>query len=242
MNDEVVNIIFDELKLCKSKINELEKNLENLKNKQNVLKESVCFCRNNTSCEIPESLRSLAFHAFKAKQFSPLIERYIKKYKFFRFEFLNVAERAIIPVIIIPSIPEIPGEDDWVKNKRKEVYNTLYHDLSSTYYSDVSFGKFYTYVTCDKIYKTSQEFLMDVASHVNISNNNINIKHQIIINGTIIGFTFDFGGQLGHDNALNEIFKNAGILCPSKHEWINESPLKTMYIALKPREYRPPRC
>ena len=51
MNDEILNIIFDEIKLCKSQINILQKNIDDLKNEQQLLKRCTCFCKKKTNCE-----------------------------------------------------------------------------------------------------------------------------------------------------------------------------------------------
>ena len=41
MNDEILNLIFDELKICKAHIHEIQKNIDHLKNENTLLKTSL---------------------------------------------------------------------------------------------------------------------------------------------------------------------------------------------------------
>ena len=86
MNDEILNLLFDELKVCKSQINVLQTTIDDLQKEQKVLKESICSCKkhNITQHETlfnPEKLRTIVFHSLDEKQFDPLIDTYITKYK-----------------------------------------------------------------------------------------------------------------------------------------------------------------
>ena len=167
MNDELLNLLFDELKLCKSQINMLQTNIDNLQKEQKVLKESMCSCKKHSIKAVfnTETLRTIAFNSFHEKQFDPLIYTYITKYKSVikTFKFLSLSERTVIPVIIIPTVPEIPEKDEWKEKEQKENYKKLHNDFLTIYQNTVSFGNKYTYVTHEKTYKTAFEFLKDVA-------------------------------------------------------------------------------
>ena len=263
MNDELLNLLFDEIKLCKSQINVLQTNIDNLQKEQKILKESMCSCKKHSIKTVfnTETLRTLAFNSFHEKQFDPLIDTYITKYKSVikTFKFLSISERTIIPVIIIPTVPEIPEKDEWKENKRKEFYTKLHNDFLTIYQKNVSFGNKYTYVTPDKTYKTAFEFLKDVGSPVNISKNKIRIQYQLIVDGTSVGFSFEvpqkginYRGlppQEGiNDSRFNHVCSNAqqyhSSITKHKHsEWINESPLKSMYVLRIPCSASPhPYC
>ena len=146
MNDEILNLLFDELKLCKSQINVLQTNIDNLQKEQQILKESMCSCKKhsitlhktvynannmtqNENVFNPETLRILVFNSFDEKQFDPLIDTYITKYKSVikTFKFLSIPERTVIPVIIIPSVPEVAEKDEWKESKRKEFYTKVHY-------------------------------------------------------------------------------------------------------------------
>lgn len=253
MNDELLNLLFDEIKLCKSQINVLQTNIDNLQKEQKILKESMCSCKKhsitlhktvynadsvtqNENVFNPETLRILVFNSFDEKQFDPLIDTYVTKYKSVikTFKFLSISEHTIIPVIIIPSVPEVAEKDEWKEIKRKEFYTKLHNDFLTIYQKTVSFGNKYTYVTPDKTYKTAFEFLKDVGSPVNISKNKIRIQYQLFIDGTSFGFLMLAPLKGISDARFIYVCTDARQYHSSnpnnKHEWINESPLKSMCI------------
>ena len=41
MNEDILNLIFDELKICKAHIHEIQKNIDHLKNENTLLKTSL---------------------------------------------------------------------------------------------------------------------------------------------------------------------------------------------------------
>ena len=253
MNDELLNLLFDEIKLCKSQINVLQTNIDNLQKEQKILKESMCSCKKhsitlhktvynadsvtqNENVFNPETLRILVFNSFDEKQFDPLIDTYITKYKSVikTFKFLSISERTVIPVIIIPTVPEVPEKDEWKETKRIEFYTKLHNDFLTIYQNTVSFGNKYTYVTPDKTYKTAFEFLKDVALDVNIPKIKYNIRYQLFVDGISFGFRIVVPQKGNYDARFIHVCTNARQYCSSNSnrydEWINESPLKSMFI------------
>ena len=254
MNDELLNLLFDEIKLCKSQINVLQTNIDNLQKEQKILKECMCSCKKhsitlhktvynadsvtqNENVFNPETLRILVFNSFDEKQFDPLIDTYITKYKSVikTFKFLSISERTVIPVIIIPTVPEIPEKDEWKEKEQKENYKKLHNEFLTIYQNTVSFGNKYTYVTPYKTYKTAFEFLKDVALDFNIPKKiKYNIRYQLFIDGTSIGFLMLAPLKGNSDARFIYVCTDARQYHSSnpnnKHEWINESPLKSMCI------------
>ena len=238
MNDELLNLLFDEIKLCKSQINVLQTNIDNLQKEQKILKESMCSCKKHSIKTVfnTETLRTLAFNSFHEKQFDPLIDTYITKYKSVikTFKFLSLSERTVIPVIIIPTVPEVPEKDEWKEKEQKENYKKLHNEFLTIYQKTVSFGNKYTYVTPDKTYKTAFEFLKDVALDFNIPKKlKYNIRYQLFIDGTSIGFHIVVPLKGKNDRPFVHVCTNARQYRsnPDIHnEWINESPLKSMRI------------
>ena len=238
MNDELLNLLFDEIKLCKSQINVLQTNIDNLQKEQKILKESMCSCKKHSIKAVfhTETLRTLAFNSFHEKQFDPLIDTYITKYKSVikTFKFLSLSERTVIPVIIIPTVPEVPEKDEWKEKEQKENYKKLHNEFLTIYQNTVSFGNKYTYVTPYKTYKTAFEFLKDVALDVNIPKIKYNIRYQLFVDGTSFGFRIVVPQKGNNDARFIHVCTNARQYRSSNSnrydEWINESPLKSMFI------------
>lgn len=238
MNDELLNLVFDELKLCKSQINVLQTNIENLQKEQQILKESMCSCKTHSIKAVfnTETLRTLAFSSFHEKHFDPLIVTYITKYKSVikTFRFLCISERTVIPVIIIPTVPEVAEKDEWKEKEQKENYTKLHNDFLKSYENTVSIGNKYTYVTPDKTYKTAFEFLKDVALDFNIPKIKYNIRYQLFVDGISFGFRIVVPQKGNYDARFIHVCTNARQYCSSNSnrydEWINESPLKSMFI------------
>ena len=180
MNDDFLNMLFDELRLSKAQISTLYTTIETMKQEQLELKETVRHLQHQAlsptqslktaPVHLPLTLKLLAFGSFNTEKFPIAVEQFIQNYAshITTLTYLNVHKKMLTPVMIVPKLPNNIDADPWKENKRKELYQNIQNDFITAYKHPVSFGKAYTYVTAEKTYRTAYEFIVDIAVRVNI--------------------------------------------------------------------------